>query len=150
MDVTATFIALCDVHTSCMPTGKFSQAHTTIDPSLRLYNARAYKFTHAIYGILEHFVARGTKPILLSIGLDGFACKPDLILPWFQRSPPFTLVIRENKLVYDMQVTYFPQHESRFYYGLLESHDLRQALSAEKAAEDAVKNLLAARKACQD
>lgn len=62
MDVTATFIALCDVHTSCTPTGKFSQAHTTIDPSIRLHYARAYKFTHAIDESLEHFVAHEPSP----------------------------------------------------------------------------------------
>lgn len=43
-----------------------------------------------------------------------------------------------------MDVAYCPQDESGFYYGLFESHDLRQAFSAEKAAVDAVKNLLAA------
>ena len=45
LDVPETLIALYDVHTSCAPTGKFSQAHTTIDPSIRSYYARAYKFT---------------------------------------------------------------------------------------------------------
>jgi hypothetical protein len=31
-DITGSFIALYDVHTTCAPTGKFSEAHTTIDP----------------------------------------------------------------------------------------------------------------------
>jgi len=102
--INATLIAMSYVHTSVAPTGKFSQAHTTTDPTRRAYHARAYRYTHTIDRLLEHFTARGTKPIILSIGLDGFTCKADLILPWLQRSPSFTLIIRSPDLVYRLDI----------------------------------------------
>ncbi|KAI4640110.1 hypothetical protein J4E93_008910 [Alternaria ventricosa] len=150
LDVPGTLFALYDVHTSVSPTGIFTQAHTTTDPRLRAYFSRAYKFTRTIDKSLENFVARGMKPFLLSIGLDGFACKADLILPWLERSPSFTLIIRETELVYGMDIAYFPQHDSGFYYGFFESRDLLVGLSADTAVDDGVKNLLTAWKACQD
>ncbi|KAI4914887.1 hypothetical protein J4E90_004923 [Alternaria incomplexa] len=148
--INATLIAMSYVHTSVAPTGKFSQAHTTTDPTRRAYYARAHKFTYNIDRFLEHSTARGTKPIILSIGLDGFACKATLILPWLQRSPSFTLIVRETELVYGMNISYFPQHNSGFYYGFFESRDLLVGLSTQTAVDDGVKNLLAAWKACQD
>ncbi|KAI4932103.1 uncharacterized protein J4E92_004002 [Alternaria infectoria] len=148
--IDATLVAMSYVHTSVAPTGQFSQAHTTTDPTRRAYYARAHKFTHNIDSFLEHSTARGTKPVILSIGLDGFACKATLILPWLQRSPPFTLIIRENTLAYGMDAAYFPQYPSGLYYGFFESQELVQALSTDKAVGDAVKNLLGAWKACQD
>jgi hypothetical protein len=111
-DITGSFIALYDVHTTCAPTGKFSEAHTTIDPAVRLYWAHANKFTHAIDERLEKFAASGINPFLLSIGLDGFACKADLIMAWLRRSPPFTLVIRETGLIHGIDAAQFPQYSS--------------------------------------
>ena len=119
--INATLIAMSYVHTSVASTGEFSQAHTTTDPTRRAYYARAYRYTHTIDRFLEHFTARGTKPIILSIGLDGFACKADLILPWLQRSPSFTLIIRSPDLVFGMDLAYFSQHNSGFYYWLFEA-----------------------------
>jgi len=150
LDVPGTLIALYDVHTSCAPTGISSQAHTTIDPSIRSYYARAYKFTRTIEKSLEGFAAREIKPLVLSIDLDGLACKVELIPLWLKRSPPFTLMIWETELVYGMDTAYFPQHNSGFYYGLFESHDLLAGFSTGTVVDDGVKNLLAAWKACQD
>ena len=145
-----TFLAKDNIHTSVFPTPKAVKIHHIFDKTLRAYTSQAHKFTRAIDKTLEDSAARGIKPLLISIGLDGFACKADLILPWLQRSPSFTLIVRETELVYGMIAAYFSRQDSGFYYGFFESHDLLAGSYSDTAVDDAFKNLSAAWNACQD
>ncbi|KAI4614181.1 hypothetical protein J4E80_006872 [Alternaria sp. BMP 0032] len=151
--VCGTFLAMDNIHTSVTPTAKDVMLHNIADPVLRQYITQAYVFTRAIDKDLEALASRNVKPVLLSIGIDGFSCNTKLILPWLQRSPRFTLVIRETDLPYGMDEAYFPQYESGFYYGIFDSAEILEQLSVDMSADmsgdNAISNLLAAWNALQ-
>lgn len=106
-DSTAVFYALYDVHTRLVPTGQFSEAHKTTDPSQRSFFARAHSFTMNIDQQLANLAKNCGKPYVVSIGIDGLACKESLMLAWLKCSPKFMLVIRETELSRGMQEKYF-------------------------------------------
>jgi hypothetical protein len=59
--------------------------------------------------------------ILISIGIDGFACNISLILPFLKCVLEFTWIIRETKICYGMSEKVFQRHQSGQYYGVFDS-----------------------------
>jgi hypothetical protein len=149
--LTAKFVALYDVHTRLIPTGEHSEAHTTNDPSIKSFFSRAHKFTSAIDQAFVNSSQHHSQHnrVLLSIGLDGFACHAPLVLAWLKRSPPFTLVIRETELIYGMSAEHFPKHSSGLFYGTFLSTDIEKSIESGVSVDRATHNLLDAWRACQ-
>lgn len=141
-DATAVFYALYDVHTRLVPTGQYSEAHTTTDPSQRSFFARAHLFTMNIDQQLAKISENSDMPYVVSVGIDGLACKQSLMLAWLKRSPKFMLVIRETELSGGMQEEHFPQCDQGLYWGFFESQDILKSIETGTPTDNAIENLL--------
>jgi hypothetical protein len=76
----------------------FRQTHTHVRQNLNY----AWKYTKAIKDDLIS-IARLVKPTLMSIGIDGFACKIENIVAFMKRNADFVLVIRETESMHGIQ-----------------------------------------------
>lgn len=141
-DAAAIFYALYDVHTRLVPTGQYSEAYTTTDPSQRSFFARAHLFTMNIDQQLAKISQNCDRPYIVSIGIDGLACKQSLMLAWLERSPSFMLVIRETELSGNMQEVHFPRCDQGLYWGFFESQDILRSIETGVPTDSAVENLL--------
>lgn len=64
---------------------------------------RAFKFTQAICQDIEAANQAGIAPVLISVGLDGWASDERKLLPWLRASRlDFQLVLRINSLSFGM------------------------------------------------
>lgn len=148
----AVLIACYNVPTRLFPTGIYSEANKSQEnPSFRSTLARAHKFTIAIDRDLYAISVRqpSSKRYVLSVGIDGFACRADLVLKWLKRTPAFTLIIRETELVYGMEEEFFPRSGQGLFWGIFESHDLEESIETGLSTDRGVENLLNAWAKCQ-
>lgn len=89
---------------------------------------RAFKFTAAIVEDIQAANDSGITPILISVGLDGWACDIRMIHPWMQVSNLlFELVIRTAKPVYGMTDRFAVKH-GNVYWWTYQSKAIWQAL----------------------
>jgi hypothetical protein len=119
----------------------FCQTHSHVRQNLN----NAWKYTKAIkddFIRITNFV----KPTIMSIGIDGFACKIENILAFMKRNVDFVLIIRETELVYGMQEVYFPQHKPGLYY---ETFDVVRSIETGVPTSAGITNLLEAWKGAQ-
>jgi len=93
------FHARIQAKTRHVPTERLNMAFRQTHPHVRQNLKNAWKYTKATK---DDFVsiAKLVKPTIMSIGIDGFACKIENIIPFMKRNADFVLVIRETELVY--------------------------------------------------
>lgn len=97
-----------------IPAPHHSDATKQSTPAQRLYVHRAYALTQAIEKDINAASTTGLKPRILSVGIDGWACCTEMILPWILRAPEFTLIIRENQMAYGLKEENFTRYLGTF------------------------------------
>lgn len=93
----AFFLAATAVRTREIPSPLYSEAASAPDATICGYRHPAWKFTKAIENSLRE-MTKHCHPILMSIGIDGFACHAELVFKFLKRVPKFTLLVRETEL----------------------------------------------------
>lgn len=131
-----------------VPTERLNMAFRETHPHVRQNLNNAWKYTKAIKDDLI-CIAKFVKPTIMSIGIDGFACKIENIAAFMKRNADFVLVIRETELVYGMQEQYFPRHQSGLYYGSFESADIVRSVDTGVPTSAGITNLFEAWKGAQ-
>jgi hypothetical protein len=117
-DTPTVFHAGLAVQSRHLPAAKGSNATSSTSSAIQTQLSWSWTFTNAIVKDLEQ-IATKCKPILISIGIDGFACNVSLILPVLKRVLEFTWIIRE--ICYGMSEKVFQRYQSGPYYGVFDS-----------------------------
>jgi len=115
----------------------------------RLAFHRAFKFTMAITGDIQAANEAGIKPVLISVGLDGWACDERMLLPWLQTSAlQFELVIHLQKLQYGMTDRFSELH-GEIHWWEYQTQSILEALERGSGYDDKTDELIAAWKLLQ-
>jgi hypothetical protein len=109
----------------------------------------AFKFTAAIVGEIQAANDSGITPVLISVGLDGWACDVRMIFPWLQASNLlFELIIPTAKPVYGM-ADRFAEKYGDIYWWTYQAKAILQALKQGAGHDGMTDELIAAWKHLQ-
>ncbi|KAH9862401.1 hypothetical protein J1614_011056 [Plenodomus biglobosus] len=134
--------ACYQVQTRDLPALEHNDSHREAKESRRLRLSRAHKFTEAITKDIIASNVAGIEPILLSVGLDGWACDTRMILPWLTRlNLRFKLVIRLTALQYGISAS-CTKLRGKVYWSEYNSADLVVAMHKGSSADVALKELI--------
>jgi hypothetical protein len=95
---------------------------------------RAYMFTSAITKDLVAADEAGLAPIILTVGLDGWACDRRMVLPYLNCVLGFEIVMRETELTYGLIPANF-QIDRGIFWGYYDTKSLTKFLEG-KAGDD--------------
>jgi hypothetical protein len=140
------FHARIKAKTRHVPTERLNVAFRQTHPHVRQNLNYAWKYTKAIKDDLIS-IARLVKPTLMSIGIDGFACKIENIVAFMKRNADFVLVIRETESMYDIQKAHFLQHKFGLYYG---TFDVIRSIETDVLTIPGIAHLLEAWRGAQE
>lgn len=101
------FQAGVSAQTCHIPTERLNEAFKEPHAYARRILNNAWKFTNRVETDLVR-INNATKAIVVSVGLDGFACHAPNLISFLKRNKPFTLVIRETELAFGMEERFFP------------------------------------------
>jgi hypothetical protein len=138
-----------DCPTRYLPASAVDDSFLETTNARRSDRYRAFKFTQAIVNDIEAANQAGIKPILLSVGVDGWACDRRMILPWLQGSTlRFDLVLRLNGLNYGMTDRFVELHHN-VYWATYNPEYILEALEF-RSQDDKYKELVTVWNTIQD
>ncbi|CAI9633701.1 hypothetical protein GT037_005070 [Alternaria burnsii] len=147
--ISAVIQSCSDCSTRQLPAPAVNQSIFEESLHQRLSLHRAFKFTAAIVEDIQAANDSGITPILISVGLDGWACDIRMIHPWMQASNLlFELVIRTAKPVYGMTDRFAVRH-GNIYWWTYQSKAIWQALEQGAGHDEKADELIAAWKLLQ-
>ncbi|CAN9157306.1 unnamed protein product [Alternaria alternata] len=139
-----------DAPTRYIPAPAFDDSFLASSQSHIIKQHRTFKFTQAIVSDIEAANQARIKPVLLSIGADGWFCDCRVLLPWLKASKlEFDMVIRLNSLPSTMSNKFADLHYKVWWI----SYDMKlilRALESGPGHDEKTDELIATWKLLQD
>ncbi|KAG9196832.1 hypothetical protein G6514_003939 [Epicoccum nigrum] len=130
------------VQTRYLPAPDVDTTHQHRD-HVRWLKNRAYILTQGIIADIESANSSGITPVVLSVGVDGWACNTELIQSWLEDHTElkFKLVIHMNDVLYGMSREFVKNHRG-IYWGEYNPAEILRVLKDGLGTNDSIDDLV--------